>query len=139
MKIRNLSGEVILVINEANLQGVDLQGANLQGANLQGVDLQGANLQRANLQRANLYKANLQGATNGNFTFQIPITQIGTSEYPIILMDQGMQIGCELHTYGNWFSFTKKEILNMDGKTAFAFWKQWCPILKEICKSTGRV
>jgi hypothetical protein len=62
MKIKNYLGNVLCVVEAANLCGADLQGADLQYANLRAANLQGADLQGADLQYANLQYANLQGA-----------------------------------------------------------------------------
>jgi uncharacterized protein YjbI with pentapeptide repeats len=56
-----------IVLNKADLRGVDLRGANLYAAdlrevNLQGANLRGATLTLANLRGANLWEANFQGA-----------------------------------------------------------------------------
>ncbi len=57
IEIRNIKGEVLKTLEDA-----DLEGANLIGANLSGADLEGANLRGANLRGANLRGAYLSGA-----------------------------------------------------------------------------
>ena len=67
MEIKNIKGEVIIVIDgeslvNADLRCVYLRGADLRGADLHGAYLRGADLRRANLQNAYLRGANLRGA-----------------------------------------------------------------------------
>jgi len=72
MEIRNIYGDILLSLKDANLKGANLKGANLEGANLEyanledanlkGANLKGANLEGANLEYANLEDANLEGA-----------------------------------------------------------------------------
>jgi len=58
------------------------------------------------------------------------------AQYNITLLPNYIQIGCEFYKKEEWFKFTDKQILAMDGKTALRWWKQWKPILKAICKLT---
>ncbi len=131
----NLSG--------ANLSGADLFGADLSEANLSGANLSGANLSEADLSRANLSEANLSGAdlseanlsranlswVNGNMR---EIKTIKVDTYPIAYTNKVIQIGCENHTIKEWFEFSDKEILAMDGKRALKFWCKWKPIIQKI-------
>ncbi len=131
----NLSGANLSRANlsEANLSRANLSGANLSRANLSGANLSRANLSGANLSRANLSWANLYGAdlswVNGNMR---EIKTIKVDTYPVVYTDKVIQIGCENHAIKEWFEFTDKEILAMDGKKALKFWRKWKPILRMI-------
>ena len=92
-------------------------------ADLAGANLAGADLARAYLARANLAGADLAGAKwgDGIIINRAPI-QISGLEYPIYILDQHMQIGCELHTIAEWTAFDNERISRMDGVTARRFW-----------------
>lgn len=72
MKIKNVKGEVLLVVDRKDLRGVclkgknlrlaDLRGATLEGADLSFADLTHADLSQADLYGSNLFEANLMGA-----------------------------------------------------------------------------
>ena len=102
----------------ANLQDVNLQNANLRWANLQNVNLFNASLQDANLQGANLRDANLQGANLFNVSLQnvnlfnanlrganLPIY----CKWPVSIVDNKIQIGCENKTIKEWDEFFKSD------------------------------
>jgi hypothetical protein len=107
-----------------------LYGANLLGANLRGADLYGANLYGANLRGADLYGANLYGADlrGAKYTDEITLERtplfIQGLNWDVIILDEHMKIGCELHSLKEWESYDNKRILEMDGKTALKFWKE---------------
>ena len=54
MNILDKTGNIVHVINSANLHGAHLNGANLNGTNRNGADLYGADLRKANLNDTNL-------------------------------------------------------------------------------------
>ena len=124
----NLAGAYLAGANldGANLDGANLDGANLARANLDGAYLARANLARANLDGANLDGANLDGASYGN---GVPLTRtpifVGGLHWPVIIMDEHMKIGCELHLISGWAEFDDRRILQMEGRTALHFWRQW--------------
>ena len=83
---------------KANLRGVDLRGVDLYGVDLRGVDLRGANLP--------------------DHTYVI----MG-EKYPITITNgEYLRAGCQNHTIEDWRKFTKREIAEMDGKTALKFY-----------------
>ena len=124
----NLDGAYLARANLAGayLARANLAGANLDGANLDGANLAGANLARANLDGANLDGANLDGASYGD---GVPLTRtpifVGGLHWPVIIMDEHMKIGCELHLISGWAEFDDRRILQMEGRTALHFWRQW--------------
>ena len=133
VKLANLYGANL---SRADLSGADLSGANLYGANLYGAnlsraDLYGANLSRADLSGADLSGANLSGADLSGATYgkDIPITKkpiqiSGFEPYFIIILDQHMKIGCEIHSFDEWREYDDHRIIEMDGKAALKFWRQ---------------
>ena len=139
----------ISVKTGANLHGANLHGANLHGADLHGANLHGANLSGANLHRADLYGASLYGAsltgadlTGAKWTKSITITsppiQISIPNYwPVFILDNHMQIGCEIHTFDEWGSFDDRRILEMDPRRALEFWRAYKPMLMAACKARG--
>lgn len=82
----------------ACLVDADLPYADLRGANLQDVNLQNANLRWANLQNVNLFNANLRGAN-------LPIY----CKWPVSIVDNKIQIGCENKTIKEWDEFFKSD------------------------------
>jgi len=69
---------------------------------------------------------------SGNAVVTIKIKNLIGFDYNITILDKHIQIGCELHTFDDWFSFSDKRILEMDGKRALKFWKTWKPILQTM-------
>ena len=100
----------------ANLSDANLSGANLRDANFCGANLSGASLNYANLNYANLYDA------LGNMK---QIKTIYLEAYHINYTKDVIQIGCENHSIEDWISFDDKRILEMDGKTALTFWREY--------------
>ncbi|NIA76305.1 pentapeptide repeat-containing protein [Providencia rettgeri] len=104
--------------SKANLRGANLRDANLRGADLIGADLRGADLRGADLRGADLIGADLIGADLPDHTYVI----MG-EKYPITITNgEYLRAGCQNHTIEDWRKFTKREIAEMDGKTALKFY-----------------
>jgi hypothetical protein len=127
----NLAGAYLA---RANLAGADLAGANLAGANLAGAYLAGANLDGAYLARANLDGAKWRE----NITINRAPLQIAGLHWMVYILDQHMQIGCQLHTIAEWRDFDDAAIVDMDGKSALRFWRAHKSALLALAESDGR-
>ena len=137
----SLRDAVVAAVNAgANLADADLAGANLADANLARAYLARANLTGANLTGASLARANLAGAKwlGGIILQRCPIQLIGLA-YPVTILDQHMQIGCELHTLAEWEAFDDERIARMDGRTSRKFWDAHKSALLALAASDGRV
>ena len=133
----------------ANLPGADLTGANLTCANLTRANLACANLTDANLADANLADADLTGANltdanlaratwrNGIKITRAPI-QICGLRWPVMILDNHMEIGCQLHALAEWGAFDDHAIIAMDGRDALKFWRAHKTTLLEIAAADGR-
>jgi len=145
----------------ANLRGAYLSGANLSDANLSSAYLSGAYLSRANLSDANLSSAYLSGAylsdanlssaylsganligakwRNGIVIQRQPIQIYGLEDgWPVSILDEHMEIGCELHAFAEWRSFDDRAILKMNGKEALVFWRRYGPALLALCATRAK-
>ena len=133
----------------ANLTGAYLTRANLTGANLAGADLAGADLTRANLTGADLAGANLAGAIltgadlagakwRDDITIQKAPLQVWGLTYPVTILDQHMQIGCELHSLADWEAFDDRRIAAMDGAASSRFWRDHKTALLGLARGAGR-
>ncbi len=126
VETRNKAGTIIW----ENAELANLRGANLWGANLRGADLEGANLEGANLEGADL-----GGASYGK---DIPLTkeplQILALRWHVLIMDTHMKIGCQLHSFERWDSFSDALIAKMD-TDALEFWKAHKDTLMALCKA----
>ena len=113
----------------ANLAGAYLAGANLAGANLAGAYLDGAYLDGAYLDGA-------------KWTDKITITQrpiqLYGLQWPVTVLDQHMQIGCQLHPLHDWEQFDDKTIVEMDGRDALRFWRAHKEALLGLARGAGR-
>ncbi|MDN0096215.1 pentapeptide repeat-containing protein [Yersinia rohdei] len=109
----------------ANLRGANLSDANLRGANLSDANLSDANLSGANLSYANLSYANLSGANLPDRTYVI----MGEKYYLQISNGESVRAGCQNHTADEWRKFSKRDIANMDGKTAIKFYPRLLDII----------
>ena len=117
-------------LDGANLDGANLVWANLAWANLAWANLDGANLARANLDGANLARANLARAKFGDgVTAARGIRQVLGLRWPVTIFDNHMRIGCQLHSLADWATFTKRDIVEMDGTDALLFWRRHKAIL----------
>ena len=109
----------------ANLRGADLRGANLRGAYLRGADLRGADLRGADL----------EGTRYGE---GVPLTreplQIGGLRWFVLVLDQHIKIGCELHTTDEWENFTSMALCSM-APDAHVFWAKYKPFILAAAKA----
>src|SRR3990167_9244237 len=143
----NLSGAYLTGANLtcANLSGAYLSGANLTCANLSGANLSDAYLSGANLSGANLSGANLTGANltcakwrNGIVINKPPIQLFGL-HWRVTILDEHMEIGCELHKLADWAVYEDKRICEMDGRDALRFWRAHKDALLGLAKGAGRM
>jgi hypothetical protein len=110
----------------ANLRGADLSCANLRGANLSDAGLSRANLRGANLSCADLRGADLRGANLSDaIGDMLKIKSIQIESYAITYTSEILQIGCQRHDIADWWSFSDKEIIKMDGKRALKLWRKF--------------
>ncbi|HHH1595514.1 TPA: pentapeptide repeat-containing protein [Yersinia enterocolitica] len=112
-------------LRDADLRGADLCGANLRGADLRGADLRNADLCGADLRDADLRGADLRGAKYPDHTYII-------TGYPYFLQisnGETIRAGCQSHTAEEWRKFSKREIADMDGKTALKFYPRLLDII----------
>ena len=107
-----------------------LEKATQARANLDGANLARANLDGASLYGANLDGANLDGAKFGDgVTAARGIRQVLGLRWPVTIFDNHMRIGCQLHSLADWATFTKRDIVEMDGTDALLFWRRHKAIL----------
>ena len=123
----------------ANLTCANLSSANLSDANLSDANLTGANLTSAYLSYANLSDANLSGAKwhDGITINEAPIQLFGL-RWRVTILDEHMQIGCELHKLSEWASYDDARIAAMDGREALRFWRAHKTALLGLARSAGR-
>jgi hypothetical protein len=123
-------------LTDTNLTDAYLTGANLYRANLTYANLTDTNLNYANLAYANLTRANLMDIIGNNK--EIKSLQL-FDEYGIAYTKDRLQIGCKNHSFQEWWNFSDKEILAMDGKKALSFWKKNKEMIKNIVESNPAV
>ena len=92
----------------------------------------------ANLRRANLEGADLRVAKYKDEELKKAPIQISNIGYYVMIIGSYIKIGCEEHKQSEWWKFTDKEIIVMDGKKALEWWKLWKPILKKMCKEYNK-
>ncbi|HGC8063424.1 TPA: pentapeptide repeat-containing protein [Yersinia enterocolitica] len=117
-------------LRDADLRGANLRGANLRDADLRGADLRGANLRDADLRGADLRGANLRGADlrGANLPDRTYVI-MGEKYYLQISNGENVRAGCQNHTAEEWRKFSKRDIANMDGKTALKFYPRLLDII----------
>ena len=94
-------------------------GADLAGAYLAGADLAGAKI-------------------SDSITITRAPLQILGLPYPILIFDQHMKIGCELHLIAEWTAFDNERISRMDGTRARRFWDRHKAAILALAASDGR-
>ena len=94
---------------------------------------------RANLSGAYLSDANLSDAKwrNGIVINKPPIQLFGL-HWRVTILDEHMQIGCELHKLSDWAEYDDERIARMDGRNALRFWRAHKDVLLGLAKSAGR-
>ena len=126
-------------LSDANLSDANLSGAYLSGAHLSDAHLSGANLSDANLSDANLSDAYLSGAKwRDGIAINKPPIQLFGLHWRVTILDEHMQIGCELHKLSDWAEYDDKRIAKMDGREALRFWRAHKDVLLGLAKSAGR-
>ena len=80
--------------------------------------------QGAYLAGAYLARAKLAGAiySEGVILTKIPICVSGLT-WDVVILDSHMKIGCELHSFSEWESFTETRIKKMESR-ALDWWRQ---------------
>jgi uncharacterized protein YjbI with pentapeptide repeats len=132
----------------AYLRGADLRDANLRdaylgGADLGGAYLGGANLGDAYLRGANLRGANLRGADLGGAKWRDNIVLsraplfIDGLKWRVSILDEHMEIGCELHRIDKWAAFDDATINRMD-RGALKWWRAHGYALLALARADGR-
>ena len=128
----------------ANLADANFAGAYLADANFARANLADANLADAYLADANLADANLAGAylAGAKWRYDITITQAPIQIYglywPVTILDEHMQIGCELHRLCEWDAFDDDRIGRMDARHAKKFWTAQKDALLLLARGAGR-
>ena len=110
---------IAAVSARANLAGAYLVDAYLTGAYLAGAYLAGAKWR------------------DGIILTRLPLQLFGL-DYPVTVLDQHMQIGCELHTLADWTAFDNARIARMDGLRSRQFWDKHGAVLLALAASDGR-
>ena len=106
------------------LQAAVSARANLAGAYLAGADLAGAYLDGAKWR-------------DGIVIHRVPL-QVHGLLWSVTILDQHMQIGCELHSLHDWERFDERRIAEMDGREAVRFWRAHGPGLLALARGDGR-
>ena len=115
--------EEILEQHRKWLSGEEGESADLRGANLSGANLSGSNLSGADLNHC-----------SGN---RQEIKSLFVSEaYPITYTAEYLQIGCQRHAIADWWEFSDGRIIDMDGKKALKFWREWKDTIRAIIEKS---
>ena len=120
-------------LRHASLRYADLRHASLSSADLRHASLSYADLRHASLRYANLSSANLSSADLRHANL-IVIYGLG---YDVIINNDEIRIGCELHKTTEWDKFTEDEIKIMDGDRAAEFWAKNKTAIIAIAKTVG--
>ena len=67
----------------------------------------------------------------------MPIQLFGL-RWRVMILDEHMQIGCELHKLSDWEIYDDARIAAMDGRNALRFWRAHKDALLGLAKSAGR-
>ena len=96
-------------------------------------------LERAVGSRANLSDAYLSGAKwRDGIVINKPPIQLFGLHWRVTILDEHMQIGCELHKLSDWAEYDDERIVWMDGRNALRFWRAHKDVLLGLAKSAGR-
>lgn len=121
-------------LRNANLSNARLSSANLSGSYLRNANLSGVCLSKTNLSNTNLSSTNLSGAyLIGAYFPESPIIILGETYSISITNGESVRVGCQCHSINEWRKFSKKEIAEMDGKTALRFYPRLLDIIDFYC------
>ena len=92
-----------------------------------------------NLAGVNLAGVNLIGAKwrDGVIITKVPIELFGL-HWRVTILDDHMQIGCELHKLSDWAKYDDARIAAMDERNALRFWRAHKDVLLGLARSAGR-
>jgi len=133
----NMRGAILshTILTGANLKGAELSRGVLNYANLTGADLRDAILKRADLRGARLGGADLSGVDlshaigNGK-----EVKSFQGLRYPLVFTADMLWVGCEGHSFTEWWAFTDDEIAEMD-TNALYFWDTHKALIKMLVTS----
>ena len=120
-------------LTDVNLSKTNLAWSKLIDVYLENSDFTGANLSGARFARTCLAGTKLTGAKYREATLEKGLLQIGGKKWPILIFDQHIKIGCEMHKTSEWEKFTDDEITDMDDD-ALVFWKENKEIILMLAK-----
>ncbi len=96
-------------------------------------------LEKAVADGAYLSGANLSDAKwRDGIKINRALLQLFGLHYTVHILDDHMQIGCELHALSEWRQFDDERIIKMDGKAALRFWLAHKAALLALAESDGR-
>ncbi|MDA5192780.1 pentapeptide repeat-containing protein [Govanella unica] len=131
-------------LTHAICTNANFRGSCMPGADFCGADLNGANLNRTDLTHASFVRADLTGTNfaetkwrDGVIINRRPL-QLAGLEFPVIIFDDHMEIGCELHSIGDWAAFDDRHIIRMGGARAIRFWHSHKYALLALAASDAR-
>ncbi len=117
----------------------DLRDSDLRGSNLRGSDLSGSDLRGSDLRDSDLRDSDLRGAMRRDgIVLRLRPLQLFGLDYPVIIFDSHMEIGCQIHSLAEWRAFDNDAIARMDGRHARKFWDAHGPALLALAASDGR-
>ena len=66
-----------------------------------------------------------------------PIQVLGL-DWPVMILDTHMQIGCEMHSLTDWMAFDNERIARMGGASSRRFWDVNKEPLMALARANGR-
>ena len=104
------------------MSGCDLSWATLSGCDLSVCDLSGCDLSEADLSGANL---------SGEIISKPPM-QINGIQWPVMITEKYLAIGCQRHTHDEWRGFSQEQISALH-RDAWSFWQKHKSSLLGLC------
>lgn len=134
------SGEfsnIICALKEAVRLGADFRGADFGGAYLSGARFRDTNLSGADFSGAYFGGADFSGADfRGAIFYGSPVNleplQLYGLIWDVVITENHLRIGCEVHTHDEWSSFSNRVISTME-RGAVPFWRENQSTLLALC------
>jgi len=127
IEIKQINGAVLYRAEEAKTIKQAVMAAIVDGRTLRYADLQGTDLQGTDL----------QGAKDGKYSIELIPLQVDGLRWHVMILDDAMRIGCEIHLLKDWDGFDDDRIEQMD-TNALEFWQVWKEPLFAMAKASGR-
>jgi hypothetical protein len=125
------------VVHGGTIWGGEVRGGEVHGGTIWGGEVHGGEV-HGGVVHGGVVRGGVVhgGEMHGGVTTCTPLF-ISNLRWSVLVNDDWLTIGCKAYPIKDWWKFNDATIAAMD-PDALCFWKVQKPILKALCKATGR-